>query len=209
MNDTHVSLTAARAKTGKFGRAAMFLREYLRSPATIGAVAPSSPRLARLMADLADVSRSRHILEFGPGTGAFTRVILKAMPADASVVLVECNEHLCHVLRHRFPLVNVVHDTVENVGTILSQRGLGQADCILCGLPWAAFDDDLQDRLLRATLDALSPGGRFVTFTYIHSPLKPQGKRFRLRIHELFSEVQISPLVWQNLPPAFVYRCVK
>jgi hypothetical protein len=32
---------------------------------------------------------------------------------------------------------------------------------------------------------------------------------FRRTVRSLFSEVTISKVVWGNMPPAFVYRCVR
>ena len=54
-------------------------------------------------------------------------------------------------------------------------------------------------------LDVLSPGGAFATYTYVQSPLMPAGKRFREKLQRCFGNIQISPVIWQNLPPAIVY----
>ena len=53
----------------------------------------------------------------------------------------------------------------------------------------------------------LKPGGRFVTFAYVHGVWLPPGKRFADLLPEYFSTVSKSPVVWLNVPPAFVYRC--
>ena len=49
-----------------------FFLEYLRHPSTIGAVAPSSRWLARKMIEAIRFNRCKCIVEYGPGTGAFT-----------------------------------------------------------------------------------------------------------------------------------------
>ena len=51
-----------------------FAGQMLRNPRSVGAVAPSSKRLARIMvAALGNLEPGSVILELGPGTGAFTR----------------------------------------------------------------------------------------------------------------------------------------
>ena len=54
----------------------LFLRQFVQSPRTVGAVLPSSPALARAMLAPIDFASARTIVEFGPGTGAFTREIV-------------------------------------------------------------------------------------------------------------------------------------
>jgi phospholipid N-methyltransferase len=56
---------------------------------------------------------------------------------------------------------------------------------------------------------SLRPGGRFATFAYVHGTPFPGGIRFRRMLRERFAKVSLSPVVWRNLPPAFVYRCEK
>ena len=51
--------------------------------------------------------------------------------------------------------------------------------------------------------------GRFVTFAYIHAQPMRQAKRFREKLNHTFAAVEKSPIVWKNLPPAFVYCCQK
>lgn len=186
-----------------------FLGEFLRSPGTVGAVAPSSPALAREMVRQAGVDSARVLVEFGPGTGAFTREIVAHARPGSAFLAIERNPSLARLLQEELPEVRVHHDSAENLGALLREAGLSRADCILSGLPWAAFSEELQDRLLAETLDCLAPGGRFVTFAYLQGLLLPAGRRFARKIRGRFASVTRSPIVWRNLPPAFVYRCVK
>jgi phosphatidylethanolamine/phosphatidyl-N-methylethanolamine N-methyltransferase len=39
--------------------------------------------------------------------------------------------------------------------------------------------------------------------------LLPAGGRFFKLLKKNFSEVKKSPVVWKNVPPAFVYRCIR
>ena len=108
-----------------------------------------------------------------------------------------------------FPQVETICRSVADIEQICDERGVERIDCIICGLPWAAFPADLQTTLLRAVLARMSEGGCFATFAYLQGTILPAGLRFNKRLHELFDEVQRSRIVWRNLPPAFVYRCRK
>ena len=54
-----------------------FLKEYIKHPRTVGAVAPSSRRLANGMMMPIDFENASCILEFGPGTGVFTEELIR------------------------------------------------------------------------------------------------------------------------------------
>ena len=186
-----------------------FLWEFVKRPGTIGAVAPSSAALARQMVAEIDMDAADVIVEYGPGTGSFTTAILAHMKPEAKLFAIEYNPKMAAVFHERFPDVMLFEDSVASVAELLARQNLTHADCIISGLPWAAFDSDLQDRLMTATLSILSPGGRFTTFAYLQGTLLPAGKRFRRKLYDCFTRVRTSPVVWWNLPPAFVYRCEK
>ena len=76
-----------------------FLREFIRNWKTVGAVAPSSRELAKLMMEAAGVAGAQRILELGPGTGAFTQAIADVMKPGASYLGLEVNETFVKQLR--------------------------------------------------------------------------------------------------------------
>ena len=149
------------------------------------------------------------VVEYGPGTGAFTEQILLRKAPEAVVLAIEVHAEFAAQIRQRFPTVRLVLESVEKLPAILEAQGIDAVDCIVSGLPWAVFTDELQDRILEVTCSALAPGGRFATFAYIHGLLLPAAQRFAGKLQQRFSHVARSPVVWRNLPPAFVYRCQK
>jgi phospholipid N-methyltransferase len=188
---------------------ATFLREFVRRPSQIGAVAPSSDHLALAMVEELDWETARVVVECGPGTGAFTRRILERLRPDARFFAVEVNEHCARALQRRHPDVAVHRACVSDLPAICEGAGLPGVDVVVSGLPWAAFGEEGQARFLGAIHEALAPGGRFATFAYSHAARLPAGQRFRRLLTGTFAEVERSPIVWRNLPPAFVYRCRK
>jgi phosphatidylethanolamine/phosphatidyl-N-methylethanolamine N-methyltransferase len=65
----------------------------------------------------------------------------------------------------------------------------------------------VQDRILKAIWNSLAPKGQFVAFAYAHSFWMPTALRFRGLLSRNFARVETTPIVWRNLPPAYVYRC--
>jgi phospholipid N-methyltransferase len=193
----------------KFRHTIRFLKEFVRSPRATGAVAPSSRFLAKKMLDWMELETVETALEYGPGTGSFTSEILARRKPGARVLAVELNEGFVQALRDRHPELEVAHDSVENIRYICDQAGIAEADCVVSGLPWAVFPDDLQNRILDAMMTVLKPGGRFATFAYIHALHLPPAKKFRDKLEKHFSRVSASETVWLNFPPAICYQCVR
>jgi len=185
------------------------LVEFLKNPRRTGAIATSSRGLARMICSKIDLESASVIVEYGPGTGVFTAEILRRKDPEACFFAIERSPRLAAIFRNKFPDVRLFEDSAENVADMLDEVGRPHIDCVVCGLPWAAFDEPLQDSLLDATLGSLRPGGKFATFAYLQGLLLPAGKRFRKKLARSFSTVEKSPTVWRNLPPAFVYRCTK
>lgn len=183
------------------------LGALVRRPDRVGAIVPSSRELAELMTAGLDLHEAETVVEFGAGTGVFTRLIGQRVKAGALVLAFEIDPELARELHGEVPGVAIVNDSAERVLDHLRQAGRESADCIVSGLPWALFTPALQDRLLDAVVGALKPGGRFATFAYIPAAWLPTGRRFRKRLHGHFPQVETTHVVWKNFPPAFVYRC--
>lgn len=195
--------------SGRFRHRVRFLREFVTAPFTIGAVAPSSSRLARKMLEGVDLSGAKAVVEFGPGTGVFTDHILPALPEGCAYFAIELNQTMVRLWRARHPGVKIYRNSVHYVDRLCAKEGIERVDVIFSGLPWASFGAELQDSTLAAVLRVLKPGGQLVTFGYRVGTLLPKGRRFYRRLPEVFSRVERSKYVWRNLPPAFVVRCTK
>jgi phospholipid N-methyltransferase len=186
-----------------------FLGAFVKRPFDTGAVAPSSARLAARMTEDMGLAEAQTVVELGPGTGVFTRVIQARLRPQARLLCIEINPELARVLAGRFPRAQVINDSAENLAQHLEAVGQAAADSVISGLPWAAFSRERQERLLGAVVTALRPGGRFATFAYLHAAWLPPGRSFRGLLESRFPRVETSAVVWRNLPPAFVYRCQK
>lgn len=186
---------------------AIFARQFLRSPATVGAVVPSSRGLARAMLAPIDFAVPRVIVEFGPGTGAFTREIAASLAPSSRYLGIELNQRFVHELRRQFPRLAFVHASVADLTAVVADQGIGPVDAIVSGLPWATLPVSLQEIVFAAMHHVLAPGGLFVTFGYLQSLVLPGAQALRRRLRRDFAEVSRTPPVWGNVPPAFAYIC--
>lgn len=147
------------------------------------------------------------VLEYGPGTGAFTGHILQELHPRAKFAAIEINPQLAAVFKAAHPGIPLFEDSVENVREICAEMNVASVDCVISGLPWAFFSKSMQVSILDEMMLVLKPGGRFVTFEYLQSQALPWQRKFAALLPDYFSIVSRSPIVWRNLPPAFVFSC--
>ena len=125
----------------------LFLGKFLKQGTAIASLAPSSPWLSRATVRNIDWTAARVIVELGAGTGPITRVLAaKALPG-CRVVVLERDPDFCRLLQERFagPTgLDVVEGDVRDLAAILADRGIGQTDYIVSGLPVPSFPRDLQ-----------------------------------------------------------------
>jgi phosphatidylethanolamine/phosphatidyl-N-methylethanolamine N-methyltransferase len=186
-----------------------FLRQFLSEPKYVGAVMASSRILAEAITEAAKVHEASVVIELGPGTGSITEVIARRVRRGATFCAIEINPKFVQATRRRCPSVHVIEGSAADAKKHLTDMGLETCDCIVSGLPWAAFDEELQTDLLTNLIDVLRPGGRFVTYTYILSPFLAKGRRFRKKLYSTFRLAKRTPIVWRNVPPAFMYYAEK
>ncbi|MGW0547252.1 class I SAM-dependent methyltransferase [Streptomyces altiplanensis] len=184
----------------------VMLHEFLRSPLQIGAVAPSSRRLAAAVTTPVPETGDPVVVELGPGTGAFTGMIQELLGGRGHHVAVEINPRLASALSRRFPRVEVVNAEAARLPRLLAERGHAAADAVISGLPWVSLPGDVQHETLCAVRDVLPADGAFTTFGYVHAMRLAPARRFRRMLGVNFEEVVTGRTVWGNIPPAFVYH---
>jgi phosphatidylethanolamine/phosphatidyl-N-methylethanolamine N-methyltransferase len=182
----------------------LFLRQWMRAPARMGAIAPSSRRLAEAVCASVPERGEPVVVELGAGTGPFTGEIQRRLGGRGHHLAIEIDPLLAQRLRHRHPGAEVIQRDAVHLRDLLDERGIENADVVVSGLPWALFPPTAQHQLMDATAAALAPAGAFTAFTYLHAvPLTP-ARRFRKQLTDRFEEVIPSRTIWRNTPPAFV-----
>lgn len=183
--------------------ATRFFTRFVRYPARVGAVAPSSAYLARQA--VTPVPRHGEPVVV-PGTGAFTGAIQRRLGGRGYHLAIEIDEVFAGVLRTRYPGLDVVVGDAATLPDVLARRGIAAADVIVSGLPWAAFSPVRTHSVLTAVAASLVPHGAFTTFAYLHALWSPPARRLRRELERTFQEVVPGRTVWANLPAALVYH---
>lgn len=181
------------------GDTLLFLRSLLRAPSRIGAVAPSGRSLANLItADLAQFDKP--IIELGPGTGAFTQVLIERGVPEHRLVLIEANAEFAAALRRRFPRARVLAMDATRL-VELADLFDEPAGAVVSGLPLVSTPVTSIALILQGVFRHLSADGALYQFTYL--PRCPVPARL---MRDLEIEAERIGFALANLPPAFVYR---
>lgn len=187
------------ARTARtLGPLATFFREFVKHPAMIGSVIPSSPMLVRAMLAPVDWANTRLFVEYGPGVGTFTRPILEQLRPDAMLIAIDTNADFVRYLNadiadHRF---RAVHGSAVDVRRIIADHGFSEADYVLSGLPFSTLPDGVGDAIAKETEAALRWSGAFLVYQY-----SPYVRRV-LTPH--FAEIE-GGFEWLNIPPCRLY----
>lgn len=180
-----------------------FLKNWLDKPLMTGAVAPSSPQLAKLMASFVDPDRAGMVVELGPGTGVVTQALLDRGVEAARIAAIEYNPDFCKLLHQRYPGVHFVHGDAFRMKLALAPLldGIDKPlSAVVSSLP--LFTKPLPERLrlLEDALGRMPRGAPFIQFSYALVPPMPQGG----------GDYVIERTGWivRNLPPArvWIYR---
>jgi phospholipid N-methyltransferase len=184
----------------------LFLGRFIRSPRWIGAIAPSSKRLAKRMVGGLELATGVRVAELGPGTGSFTAEIAARLPAYGRCLAVDRDEMFAAHLRGRWPHVECLADSAERLAALARAHDFLPLDHIVSGLPFASLPTHATRAIMDAVRDTLRPGGTFTTFQYVHAYALEPAVSFRRAMTERMGAAPQRSLVMGNLPPAFVLR---
>lgn len=177
----------------------LFFTKFLQRGKVIASFAPSSRYMVRTLLRDIDFQRCRCIVELGAGTGPITKELIRRAPAGCRLVIVEIDPDLAAYLRRRFPGVDVVEADAADLDHLLDQRGIGQVDHILSGLPLPSIPEHVRERILDVSARRLVEGGSFRQLTVMPLVYYRMYRRY-------FQDVRFK-FVPLNLPPGGVYVC--
>ncbi|HDX9635836.1 class I SAM-dependent methyltransferase [Bacillus cereus group sp. MYBK108-2] len=178
-----------------------FMQEYVKQPRMVGAILPSSKKLAKQMVSSICFKKAKCIIEFGPGTGIFTEELIQRKYPETILLLIEQNEAFYKKLSEKYRYkenVYIIHDSAENVTHYVEKYQIEKVDYIVSGLPFTSLPFRVSKNILYETKNILEEEGTFITFQY--TKLKKQ------LLSSVFSNIEIGKVYW-NIPPAYVYTC--
>ena len=176
-----------------------FLRGLLARPKNVGAIAPSSPALAKAIAAEVDPARKGPVLELGPGTGVVTEALIERGIAEDRLIAIEYDREFAELVARRFPRARVVRGDAFDFARTLGDT-VGEAfSAIISGLPLLNHPPERRRALIESALHHLEPGAPYIQFSYGTKPSIPPTDRYT---------VERAAVIWMNLPPArvWVYR---
>lgn len=177
-----------------------FLTEFLRSPLKVGSpIATSSRTIERLLAEV-EWPTTRCFLEYGPGTGEFTRYILDHLPRDAELIVIESDAGLADHLRDTIKdeRLTVHTESAVRARTILGDKSAGHVDYILSGIPFSSLEMQQRRQIADDASMMLRPEGKFLAYQVRRS--------IENHLHAHFRRVK-HQRGWLNLPPYHLYCC--
>ena len=147
-----------------------------------------------------DYDSAKVIVEYGPGTGSFTREIIKRKKDDTILIGIEKNKEFYKILSNEFdgkgiPNFYLINGNAENADKLLASYGITKADYIVSGLPFTSLPKSQSERIFDVTKRIIGDG-RFVTFQY------SKVKRKFFEKHFDFEDVIREN---RNIPPALVF----
>jgi phospholipid N-methyltransferase len=179
---------------------ALFVREWVGRPTSVGALCPSSPLLARRIAN-AVPSGEGLVVELGGGTGAVTQALVERGIAPARLVVVERAPAFVRHLRTRFPDVSIIHGDATRLDQLLPSDA--RIDAIVSCLPLRSLPRRDTTAIIEQCHRALSENGVMIQFTYdLRRPHR----------HPLIHPGLVageSHIVWANMPPARIVTVCK
>lgn len=179
----------------------MFLLEYIKDPRGVGAISPSSGKLAKNMIKNIEFRECKCIVEYGPGTGVFTEKLLARINEETLVILIEINElffyNLVKLYGHKKNVI-ILKESAENIDKILMEYKVDWVDYIISGIPFTSLPKDVSERILDKTKLAIGDKGKFITFQY---------SLLKMKIFDrVFKSIKVEKTLI-NLPPAYVLTC--
>jgi phospholipid N-methyltransferase len=201
-------VSSAGQKSGAYARRrpshplVLFFKGFLKHPAMVGSVIPSSRALIDKMLSPVDWEATKLFVEYGPGVGTYTLPILERLGPDAVLIAIDTNPDFVDFLRREIadPRFHAVRGSAADVGRIVADLGHKQADYVLSGLPFSTLPDGVGDRIAEETAAVLAPEGSFLVYQVSGKVVSFLSPHFR-RIERGFE--------WLNVPPMRLFWAKK
>lgn len=183
----------------------VYLKNMLRDK-QVASFTPTSIFGIKKVCDKIDFSKRNVIIEYGPGTGVFTRYLLDNLTPNSKLILIERNLDFIKILKKSFrdPRLVIYHESAEYVVELLARSQEVQADYIISGIPFSFLPQELREIIVKQSYSCLGPKGKFLayqTFFQMDRYLKDY-------LNTYFKKVNTEFCV-RNAPPMRLFEAVK
>jgi len=176
----------------------LFFKKYLSQSRYIGALLPSSRYLAKAVSKHLELDQAKVVVELGAGTGVLTQELIRSIPQNCDLVIVERDNDFAHLLKNKFNGSHVWATEAENMHHYLDEHNFKQVDCFVSGLPFISLPKEVGKNILSIVRQYLKPGGVFISYSYFANSY--------FLFKKYFPKVKID-FVFRNIPPAYVFIC--
>jgi phospholipid N-methyltransferase len=197
MPGTSNAIASRRGICFTFPVSYVFLKAFLRD-LDVASVCPTSPVVVNHVLKRVDFRRRLVVVEYGPGTGAFTAQLLQRLTWDSKLLLIEKNGDFVRVLREKFgsdSRVHLFHASAERVEELLREIGESSADYIISGIPFSRIPKPQAMGIMQSTKRAIGDGA-FLVYQFLPSVKK--------LLSPVFACVTVKFMMW-NIPPLFLF----
>lgn len=183
----------------------VYLKNMLRDK-QVASFTPTSIFGIKKVCDKIDFTKRNVIIEFGPGTGVFTRYLLDNLSADSKLILIERNPDFIKILKNDFrdPRLTIYHESAENVVELLAHSKDIQADYIISGIPFSFLPHELRNVIVKKSYNSLRPGGKFLAYQTFF-----QMDRYLKDYLDIYFDKVHTEFCFRNAPPMRLFEAVK
>ncbi len=174
----------------------LLIKEFVQDK-NVGAIASNSKHIVEKLIENINFETAKIIVEYGPGDGVITHMILDNMKPDAVLYVFESNstfiDHLSEIIDKRLIIIN---DDAENAKQILKSRyNIESVDYIVSTIPFTLIEKRKRRRIIFKSHTLLNEKGRFITCQYSWFIFNLIKEKFKTANWEF---------VFLNLPPSFI-----
>lgn len=177
-----------------------FIAAWLRSPLKMGAVLPSSRKLAQAIARQVDIGKEGAVVEIGAGTGVVTKALLGVGVSKNNLLVIEREKQFYNLLERDFPELRLLCADAMNLEAVLQKSDVSKVNAIVSSLPLLSMPSSVRLVIEEQMAKAIGDGGIIIQFTYGHrSPISgSELERYRLKGKRVKTVVA-------NIPPAHIW----
>ena len=181
---------------------AVSVAQFLAAPLVVGSPFPSSASMVRRLFAKLPWTQIDTLVEFGPGSGTFTRFALKHLRADARLIAIDTEqrftEHLKRKIRDR--RLVAVTGSARDVHAIVKAHGRTRIDCVVSGLPFSTLDDADREAIVSRSAAMMGCSGIFLAYQ-MRRAIEPHLQRAFVTLERRHH--------WLNAPPCYLYRATR
>ena len=181
----------------------MFFSNFLKKPKEVAAITPSSKYLIAKIIQNIDFSKTKCIVEYGPGVGTVTKAILGNLNKDAKLICFESNPEFCTFLDKNLndSRLVVINDSAEKHYFYLEKLNIANIDYVLSGIPFSLIKKEIKKDIIKKSEYILKESGKFIIYQQYNWHLK---KYLDTYFQKISTEVEL-----RNMPPTVLYICEK